>query len=296
MAYQTGTANSAAALKSAFEAFLAGSGFAVSGGIASKGGSNIRLTDLSAAGDQVLRIEGANNATFTAGVCAHGARLVVPDTYWPATYHFFAHANPDTAFCIVNYNVNYHQHLCFGEIVKLHAGAFVGGNFFSGTWGDSGYFSFTFRPETVGSFSGTKFNAPFYHGTAGAACANFLHAEIDGTVWPGENDGSYVNRPLFSLHASPLLARGVSAWNQQAILLPFHLWLGRPSAPSTYSYLGYMAHCRALRLLNYNPGDIVTLGADRWKVFPFYAKDSANPDNSANMSGVYGWAIRYDGP
>ncbi|HYE35510.1 hypothetical protein [Methylocaldum sp.] len=317
MAYQTGTANTAAALKSAFETFLTTNGWALSGGVLSKGGSNIRLTDVSASGNQVLRLEGANNAAFTVGVCTQGAKLIVSDVNWPLTYHFFVHASPDTAFCIVNYNVNYHQFLGFGDIDKLHASAYTGGNFIAGTWGDNGVTgSIGFTPlasgsaTSVGDLSG-GFNALFWNntnrsasgGTYAAACASFLHAEIDGAVWPGDGvEGS--RRPSFPLHAAPLMQRGVNAWNQQAVLLPFHLWLPRPSIPATYSYLGAVAHCRALRLANYNPGDLITIGSDRWKVFPWFLKDATHPEAGGNgtgthsweSTGVYGWAIEYDGP
>ena len=59
-----------------------------------------------------------------------------------------------------------------------------------------------------------------------------------------------------------------------------------------------LAHCRFLRIDNYQPGDIIPLGPDRWKVAPWYRKNTAQRDGGSNIqhTGTFGWAIRYDGP
>ena len=57
-------------------------------------------------------------------------------------------------------------------------------------------------------------------------------------------------------------------------------------------------NARYMRIGNNDPEQVITLGPDRWKVFPFLRKNASVPDGGSviDHSGTFGWAIRYDGP
>ena len=82
------------------------------------------------------------------------------------------------------------------------------------------------------------------------------------------------------------------------MLLPLRCYKERPSYKS--SLIADLANARLVRINNLAPGDIVTLGAEKWKTFPWYRKDLSYPNGGVtgnyNHSGTFGWAIRYQGP
>lgn len=67
------------------------------------------------------------------------------------------------------------------------------------------------------------------------------------------------------------------------------LWCLIPRPSGFYSPAGYPADMRHIRLDNYNPRDILTLGADQWRVFPIIRKNGINGEPN---SGTYGYAFR----
>ena len=83
-----------------------------------------------------------------------------------------------------------------------------------------------------------------------------------------------------------------STWNSEAVLLPiqaFSTVYGSAKVALVLDVVG----ARACRIDNFKPGNIITLGSDRWKIYPWYLKAAAE---SSTSSGRLGWAIRYDGP
>ena len=87
-----------------------------------------------------------------------------------------------------------------------------------------------------------------------------------------------------------------SAWNGESVLVPIQVITSRPS--NLWSLVGELTHARYVRLDNLEPGQLITLGPDRWKVYPFYRKDATARDGGDGIdhTGTLGWAIRYDGP
>ena len=104
------------------------------------------------------------------------------------------------------------------------------------------------------------------------------------------NDGSSI------AYKVPLISRAASAWSSETILIPISCF--KVQASSKVSLICDLQDSRYIRLNNYEPGQIITLGNDRWVVYPFYKKNTATPDGGVGIdhSGTFGWAIRYDGP
>lgn len=98
---------------------------------------------------------------------------------------------------------------------------------------------------------------------------------------------------------APLLGLLPSAWSQEAILLPIRVL--QTLAGNKNRVIAEVRNARYTRLDSYEPGQVITLGTERWMVFPFYAKNSAVRDGvaaagGADHTGTFGWAIRYEGP
>ncbi len=318
MPFQTGTVPDAAVLKTTIENFAVANGYTLTGGILSDGGtSNVRLTSYE--GDagtpaihDTIKIEGSLTADFSLDSCPQWARLYAPQAHWPVTYFLFAHANPLLITCIIQYNVNVHQWLQFGQINLV--GGLVGGAYFGASLNAARSDDEVYMALTAGSDSGYRNDpngAPFwnatnhdhYFGGYDPKRHTFLHLEIDGSPkWPGAGQ-EYGKYPSFPNYAHPLLDRQPQVLTGEAVLIPYWLWVDRGGG--FQSYIGEIVHIRAMRITHFEPGDIVSLGPDRWMVFPWHKKDTTHPNGGrAGYSqgyvpygtGTLGWAIAYDGP
>jgi len=102
---------------------------------------------------------------------------------------------------------------------------------------------------------------------------------------------------------SPIHKTNPNAFNGQTVLTPFIPFLS--GSDGYFIPLGRIGHVRFVKLTNYDPGDVITIGPDKWKVFPWSIKDTTKPDgerlpfyNSSSLpsTGVLGIAVKYDGP
>ena len=93
-----------------------------------------------------------------------------------------------------------------------------------------------------------------------------------------------------------LAMSGPNAFNGEAVMAPIQPYVGRGS--NMISVVAQLRHARYLRIDYIDPGEIITLGSDRWKAYPHYRKNAAVPRGSRDGvdSGAFGWAIEYDGP
>lgn len=322
MPYLTGTVASATALRSIVEQAGIDAGYTLASGVLSKGDSHIKLT---APSTNELRIESARDAAFT--LPAPGFARIADDG-WPATYHLFRFANPDMVMVVLVAAGTRHQHLGFG-VIGEKVGAWTGGEWFSASksgvaYNAAGLVSIPiilkgeFFSTIVGD--GTLFSGepvPFWASlTPGPAMSgSYLFANITGkqsgwstAIITPSSDGIATGGFTHFVQATPgflpLLQRQPNAWNAEPVLLPWNLNMLRDQAK--VSRLGALSHLRALRIDNLGSGDIITLGLDRWMVFPASRKNSVDRDGwvggtaaatqSTAHTGTFGWAIRYDGP
>lgn len=298
MSYETNTVANPTALVTALMTFATANGWTtgtfIVGASLNKGQSHVAVT---ASGTTTVNIVGANNAAGTVELSPNTKSIYIATVNWPVTYHFFSLSNPDIIVIVLSYSTTLYQTIWFGDIVKVHSSAFVGGNFYFGSkngilTNSSGVVSIsdtnlsggtTISPATAGSC------IPFDTNNTASAAAK-IHAKIDSAVW----DTEIAKKVTLCDWVVSTLFRSPNSWNSQAILIPMHLQFAMAS--SLYAYIGYIEHVRLLRIDNYEIGDIITLGSDSWKVFPFISKNATLRNGglsvTTNHSGTVGFAVR----
>lgn len=204
---------------------------------------------------------------------------------WPAIYHLHIFENPDEVFLILNFDVLYHFWLAFGV-------SDIPGQQGTGLW-----FHGLARQNATTSIEGFEMSptsgAIKYSGVTGFlaadrvnnAIANYsIHTAMDGTEWTTSFNAWQT--------LSPLPARSPNNWNQEAVLLPIHGYINRPEGKRSCALI--VRNARYIRVDNYEVGDTITLGPEKWQVYPFYFKnvDGRNGGTQLNHSGTFGWAIR----
>lgn len=227
---------------------------------------------------------------------------------FPCNYEVFGFAQE--LYLVANYDVDTYQWLAIGKstVPGLPGqGGWCGasaGEFIVNSWGsDAISMSVTGGGSALISYNGRMIvPALFWNGgSAGlsgaetSACRNsWVNHGLDSHGWTW--NGSSTSIPVGPRTFARLNAMQPSAWNSEASLLAIRALKERPSFKS--SLIADLANARHIRIDNLSPGDILTLGSDKWKVFPWYRKDiSARDGGSAiNHSGTFGWAIRYQGP
>ncbi|TBU75192.1 hypothetical protein DNK10_11080 [Pseudomonas daroniae] len=217
---------------------------------------------------------------------------------WPVSYDVFVFETE--VFMVINYSVDYYQFCGFGKSAVLdlpgsgmwimatlsHVAASNGVQIGVDTGGSSGLARAAPAPFWATTSSGT---------TAYRANRNYwIHSDIDGQGWwlAQTMDGA----PVGVSAAAPLVALLPNSWNSEAVLLPIRGWKVRPSSKN--SLTADLLNARWTRNDNYEPGQVIDIGTERWKVFPCYRKDAANRNGSqgADHTGTLAWAIRYEGP
>lgn len=228
---------------------------------------------------------------------------------FPCSYEVFGFAQE--LYLVANYDVDSYQYMAFG---KTHVPGIPGqggwcaastGSTWSsadpsiGTAGPSS-FSLTLTGFTGDSGSGGH-GAPGLWGSSNYVAASqtvWVNSGLDGHGWKFGTD--LATRPMIYTCCTQLLFLQPSAWNGEATLLPLRIVKERPSFKS--SLILDCQNARHIRVDNLSPGDILTLGSEKWKIFPWYRKNSTyrnasnTPPYDYNHTGTLGWAIRYEGP
>ena len=143
----------------------------------------------------------------------------------------------------------------------------------------------------------------FFDGTAsfgGNYFGSFVHTGLDSTPWRSGNSGTSNltgYKPGSSVVGS-LLLQLPNISNQATVLLPIKPVAMRSSGGLTI--IANPKNARYVRIDNIVPGEIITFGADRWKVYPFMRKDATQRNGvgwsaGATHTGTFGYAIKYTG-
>jgi hypothetical protein len=314
MAFFSGAATDLAGLLSALAGALLSGGWAQSGSIFSRNGCHVEISvvnvGVGSSTQVVLRCVAGNGESAGAltgrATVGHAIGNTVANTAhgitWPASYSIHVLSDPDEVYMFVNYGVDYWQWLAFGQ--SGIDGLPGTGNWAGGTFGvpsegryQFGHERWPFVVITATTGGGGNQDGPstalFWNtdGTASAVqpkCAtSSFHHGLNGGTWG-------VLTPAV-VAAIPSISRSPSAWNQEAILIPIQPILAMPESKT--ALIGELGHSRYIRIDNYDPGEVFSLGEDQWRVYPWYRKNSAERSggNGIDHSGTFGLAIRYDG-
>lgn len=306
MAFVTGTAGNFADLQTALINACTANGWAwdATSGVLSKGNVFVQLIVSNPTTTSLIIIGG----TGIAGGALQGASVTGAQMYgacatpiaWPVTYYVLIGTNPDSVVFYINHSVNYWQWMIFGQGVNL------------GVPGLATYFGASVRTYVqtapclsinqqsnagAGSYANHA-SIPFwsveiYAGNPYQNC--FAHINFEGCAWG--NDAALNGQSMRTeWSANTLMNLQPNAWNSDSMLLPLRVFGTRPSG--FYSPLIELPHMRLVRNTNYADGDIVTLGTDRWRIFPGRSKNTVFPQGQATVdhSGTYALAVYYDGP
>lgn len=309
MAYYTGTANDLSALRQALIDACGLEGWAWDSGneVLSKGTMFLRLQVVS--GYMVLLGRTSATAGSAPSVVRIGQFDSTPLT-WPATYEIFVFAGE--VYLVVNYGVDYYQWCAFGQ--STVEGLPGSGMFFAASLGSTTPSNATSNAERIilgatfggGASTGQDLACPALNWSTYTLSASFLasrncfvHSNLDSAGWLLGDAGNESLRVGVG-SVAPLIGILPNSWNSEAVLLPIRIHKHRPSYK--VSMVADLEHARYTRVDNYMPGEIVTIGSDRWKVFPWYRRNVSTRNASATAStiightGTFGWAIRYEGP
>jgi hypothetical protein len=227
------------------------------------------------------------------------------DITFPATYH--CHVFAEEIYLIVNHDAIKYQFCTFG---KSNVPGIPGsGLYISGTCNanEAGMFGTSYSAYNNNNISGsgmfsssagTVCYSPFWfqgmtpYAISPQFCNSFVDTNLDAQRWilsaGGNDNGIGISYLTNLLNCQP------NAYNSESVLLPIRAYKTRPS--SKLSLVLDLAYARFLRIDNYDPGQIITLGADQWKVYPTFRKDMTNRSCTVvtNHSGTFGWAIKYE--
>ena len=310
MAYYSGTAGSLTDLRTALLAHAVADGWTLTGDVLSKSGVYFRIREVSG---RIELLGCTDNAVSNPapGVVAIGkiwgrTGFTTQLITFPCNYEVFGFTQE--LYLVVNYEVSKYQWMAFGKST-------VPGLAGTGAWcgATAGTILAAAKTSTdlpwvlwlsvsvggVGSYP-TNCGALFWTTQAGQQAARncWVHHGLDslGWFWGG---GGIGEAPIGVRYFDDINAFQPSAWNSEAALLPMQAWIRRASYKS--SLVADLEHARNFRIDNLNGGDILTIGSDKWKVFPWYVKDSTYRNGTTDStlpcdhSGTLGWAIRYEG-
>lgn len=312
MSYYTGTAANLTALRTALLTHAQADGWTLTGDVLSKAGVYFQIQE-TATNITCLGCESNAVANPAPNVCMIGrvyfnASYTTREIVFPCDYEVFGFGQE--LYLVVKYDVVYYQWMAFGKSTVPGLSG-QGGWFGASAGGTINSFAASGQPVVFGMTSsvggvgdvGNVSNCGGMFWTTSARASNqasrncWVNHGLDGHGWLFSS--SAADSPIGIRHMTTLLDIQPSGWNTEAVLLPIRAWKERPSFK--VSLIADLEHARLVRIDNLAPGDILTLGSDQWKVFPWYSKNSTLRNGyvagqNANHTGTFGWAIRYEGP
>ena len=318
MAYITGSAASFADLKTAIENACTANGWTLSSGILSKNGCFFQLVAGTSDGYAQLQLFGGTGQSGTtlngqppsnygAKICSNNGSVIA----FPINYEIHLFTNPDEVYCIINYNSDFYQQLSFGKSDVPGIGGtgawFTGAKrsdqtLTDGTYGFKVFMSVSW-PENVGTSTYEGYGCGLFFDNpteAGEYYPSFVHTGLDATPWRSGQSGlsALTGYRGAGTQVGSLLMQLPNLYNNANVLLPIKPVALRSSGGVTI--IANPKNARYLRIDNVVPGEIITFGAERWKCYPFYRKDSTVRNGvvwniGASHSGTFGYAIRYTG-
>lgn len=302
MAYITGTAATLDDIIAAIQSACTSNGWTLTNDILSKGTCFVRIWKPSATRIQVSAGRGQTGgagSTLTgitnAGPRGVGNKFFNQPFSFPMTYFIHVFANPDEVYVFLNYNSTYYARLMFGQ------------SNVAGLVGTGNYYDASFNPSNPDDTQTGYPDLRISSGVGSTAFCPYPFSNESGYLGGDSGlDHSLTANPAWSgVHFTwfnyPLLVASPNAWNGESVLLPAR---GYVSMSGYNALVAELQNMRFLSMDNLDPQQILTIGTDKWKIYPCWRKGTrANFNSSGNTnpanptdSSVYAVAIRYDGP
>lgn len=316
--YTSGSASSFSDLQTALENFLV-----ASGGWTAAAGTGVNR--IWTKGDLVVRSYYDADAFYCRGATGVAGTATTGDAplavkmgspaggliAFPVDYEIFWNDTPEEVYAVIAYGGNKYQHINFGESDIPGIGGT--GQWITGTYkGDADLSSAFYSPKVFmggykddsggGSVQVTAYAGAscgfFMHAASPAYGSSFIHTGLEGADAWRDTGNEAVGTLTYARAVGDLLMALPSQFNEAEVLLPIYSILRRTD--DVWTITSAMRHARVLRIDNVTPGDIITYGGDQWKVYPWFAKNSAERNGvawatGAPHSGTFGVAIRYPG-
>jgi len=298
MAYQTGTANTPAALLSSLSSFAAANGWtttALAGGAVgytSPDGATFALL----AKTDTIEIRGCVGLDASLAADAQPNVAATPAVSngiaGPYTgYFFFAGSEGGSPYLhvVIEAAAGVFKPFSLGRLVKFDAT--VGGEYATASrwyyaewttnYPDGSFHEYLF--DAIFSYNVGIFSHVRYEADGAASRWRPLFANWDGTCAVGSMRGG-LNSPLGRI--------GYQRYNKLVPIFPLYVFGDRPN--ELRSPIGYAPHLRQVDLRLLAPKEIITIGSEDWQVFPAHQRtDTWGAYGSAvPSSGYYGYAIR----
>lgn len=294
MAYSTGTAATFSAMRTALTDACVADGWTwdAVNEVVWKGTIFAKLTIETGAYGDGLALLGRTSLTAGDGptFVQIGPALRVPVAF-PVTYHIFTFTNE--VLLVVNYSGKY-QWLTFGA--SQQAGLIGSGNYYAASLGHLiPAYVYIDLPNPYASMA-LFWSTAVYNDTVKTPNC-FIDSNIDLGGWSIVAGTATTGLATGVKYATELLSSQPNAYNNESILMPIKAF--KPRASSKVSQTMEFENIRHIRLDNYTDEAIITLGADKWIVFPWYYKNIAERDGggtSGTHTGTFGMAVKYEGP
>lgn len=303
MAYYSGTAASLTALRTNLLAHAQADGWVLTGDVLSKAGVffqiQVTATNITCLGCESNAVANPAPNVVSIGRIFERSGYPTREISFPCNYEVFGFAQE--LYLVANYDTDAYQWMAFG---KSTVPGLVG----QGGWCGATMGRFVIDTQTAApiditaiggaaSVSGNVTSAAMAWNTSGNEPSKlncWINHGLDAHGWT--YNGAASNAPIGIAYAAPLIGMQPSVWNSESVLLPVRAFKERPSFKS--SLILDLTNARHIRIDNLTPSDILTIGADKWKIFPWYRKDASARNGGAgvNHTGTFGWAIRYEGP
>lgn len=204
--------------------------------------------------------------------------------------HFHLCIFDDEVYLIVKSNIDRFYYLAFGKSSLIDNsntnGLWLSATAHSGDWGGS----IEIYEYGGGLNRGSTGLAPFY--SPSSFSNNYGNSVIchgiDSAIWSNPHSPAWANfQPLISVMPTNHFS--------DSPLLPYNIYLSRPE--NKLSLICQLKNARFVRIDHYEPEQILTLGHERWLIFPFFQKNVSQRGGGYQVthSGTFGWAIRYEG-
>ena len=312
MPFYTGSASSFSDLRTALFNACVAEGWTLSTDVLTKGSAAVKIENNTTSvtiKDLGLVLQGGTSAT--------GATLVNPSPVtprmgrastatiqptFPMEYYIHIFDSPDEVYLVAKSNVDYYYWLSFGlsDVPGLSS---------TGLWlsananprvgpGSSPGYAIGVSSGGINQYSGGFFWEDGQSAASSAQNQNTIASGLDSVIWSSDTASSGANSKfgINGLAASTLLSVQPNAWNSESTLVRAQVFQWRDA--NKCSMVADIKNARYVRIDNYSPEQIITLGSDQWRVYPYYRKNLSARDGGTGIehTGTFGFAIRYDGP